>query len=50
MSAKLFDLLEQTKGMQIPLARDAGERNVLRNIRHGTGAPFPASLLVDRQK
>lgn len=48
MSAKLFDILERTGGMQIPLARDAGERNVLRNIRRGAGATFPPGLMTDK--
>jgi N-acetylglucosamine-6-sulfatase len=41
MSAKLFNLLEATDGMQIPLSRDAGERNELRDPAGLTGAPFP---------
>lgn len=46
MSAKLFDLLEQSHGMQIPLARDAGERNALRNPEGPRQAPFPPILLT----
>jgi N-acetylglucosamine-6-sulfatase len=41
MSAKLFDLLEKTGGMQIPLSADAGERNELRDPAGPPGAPFP---------
>ena len=37
MNAKLFDLLEKTGGLQMPLPRDAGERNILRDAR-GAGA------------
>jgi N-acetylglucosamine-6-sulfatase len=45
MSKKLFDLLERTDGMQIPLARDAGERNALRDPKGPQQGPFPPSLL-----
>ena len=41
MSGKLFDFLEKTGGMQIPLSPDAGERNELRNPEGPLGAPFP---------
>ncbi|MGV3769310.1 MAG: sulfatase [Sphingobium phenoxybenzoativorans] len=43
MSAKLFRMLEDTNGMQIPLSADAGERNELRDpAKPGAqGAPFP---------
>jgi N-acetylglucosamine-6-sulfatase len=41
MSAKLFQLLETTGGMQIPLSADAGERNELRDPAGPSGAPFP---------
>jgi N-acetylglucosamine-6-sulfatase len=50
MSAKLFDVLERTHGMQIPLARDAGERNALRNPAGAGSAPFPSSLLQPPKK
>ncbi|MDO7841825.1 sulfatase family protein [Sphingomonas immobilis] len=42
MSTKLFDLLEKTGGMQIPLSADAGERNELRNPAGSSGASFPS--------
>lgn len=41
MSARLFDLLEKSDGMQIPLSRDAGERNELRDPKGPAQAPFP---------
>lgn len=41
MSAKLFRLLEETGGMQIPLSADAGERNELRDPKGPAQAPFP---------
>lgn len=41
----LFDQLERTGGMQIPLARDAGEVNRLRDVDGGDLAPFPEALL-----
>ena len=50
MSAKLFDLLERTRGMQIPLARDAGQRNALRDPKGPANAPFPPSLLLPPEK
>ncbi|MET0363917.1 MAG: sulfatase [Sphingobium sp.] len=50
MSTKLFDLLERTQGMQIPLARDAGERNALRNPSGPREAPYPPSLLQPPKK
>jgi N-acetylglucosamine-6-sulfatase len=46
MSERLFAILDRTDGMQIPLARDAGERNVLRSAQAGAGAaPFPPSFI-----
>ncbi|MFT3965169.1 MAG: sulfatase [Sphingobium sp.] len=45
MSARLFDILERTNGMQIPLARDAGTRNALRNPAGPAQAPYPPILL-----
>ncbi|MDF2495322.1 sulfatase [Sphingomonas sp.] len=44
MSAKLFRLLEETNGMQIPLSADAGERNELRDPNGPAMAPFPPSF------
>lgn len=46
MNAALFDRLEATGGLTMPLPRDAGERNILRD-RDGPGlAPFPEQLLT----
>jgi N-acetylglucosamine-6-sulfatase len=44
MSAKLFRLLEETNGMQIPLSADSGERNELRDPKGPGMAPFPPSF------
>jgi N-acetylglucosamine-6-sulfatase len=44
MSGKLFQLLEETEGMAIPLSADAGERNELRNPAGPPAAPFPPSF------
>lgn len=44
LSGKLFTLLEQTDGMQIPLSADAGYRANLRNPSAGGQAPFPPSF------
>jgi N-acetylglucosamine-6-sulfatase len=41
MSGRLFDLLERSDGMQIPLSRDAGERNERRDPKGPEMAPFP---------
>lgn len=41
MSAKLFRLLEETNGMQIPLSADTGERNELRDPCGTEQASFP---------
>lgn len=41
MSTKLFQFLERTGGMQIPLSADSGERNELRDPAGLPGAPFP---------
>lgn len=45
MSTRLFAILEQTAGMQIPLSPDAGVRNDLRDSGGPAGAPFPPSFL-----
>ena len=45
LNAALFDRLEATGGLQIPLPRDAGERNILRDANGPSLAPFPANLL-----
>ena len=45
MNTALFDRLEATGGLNMPLPRDAGERNILR-AGEGPGlAPFPDQLL-----
>lgn len=41
MSDKLFGLLEETGGMQIPLSPDSGERNERRDPAGPEGAQFP---------
>nr|WP_274604036.1 sulfatase/phosphatase domain-containing protein [Sphingomonas sp. CFBP 13720] len=41
LSGKLFTLLEQTDGMQIPLSADAGYRANLRKPGAAEQAPFP---------
>jgi N-acetylglucosamine-6-sulfatase len=41
MRDRLFDLLEQTDGMNIPLQRDRGNQNNLRDASKGKAAEFP---------
>jgi N-acetylglucosamine-6-sulfatase len=48
MSTRLFAILEQTAGMQIPLSPDAGVRNNLRDFAGPPGAPFPSSFIRRR--
>ena len=45
MNAALFDRLEATGGLQMPLPRDAGERNILRDGAGPVLASFPEQLL-----
>lgn len=45
MSERLFRILEETGGMQIPLSVDSGGRNELRNAKGSVGAPFPPRFL-----
>ncbi|KQT35442.1 acetylglucosamine-6-sulfatase [Sphingomonas sp. Leaf412] len=45
MSAKLFRLLEESDGMQIPLSADAGQRNDLRDPDRSPQAPFSPTFL-----
>ncbi len=45
LNKALFDRLEATGGLQIPLPRDAGERKILRDAAGSGLAPFPAELL-----
>jgi N-acetylglucosamine-6-sulfatase len=49
MSGKLFAILEETQGMQIPLSADAGQRNDLRDPKGPVGAPFPPRFLDPRR-
>ncbi|MEO8025007.1 MAG: sulfatase [Bryobacteraceae bacterium] len=42
MRKRLFEVLEQTNGMSIPLSPDKGGHNVLRNADKSKEAPFPA--------
>jgi N-acetylglucosamine-6-sulfatase len=44
LSTKLFDLLESTDGMRIPLSADAGGQNDLRSPHGAPQALFPASF------
>jgi N-acetylglucosamine-6-sulfatase len=44
LNARLFDRLEETGGLQIPLPRDAGERAILRDPDGAQAAPFPRGL------
>ncbi len=44
MRERLFDLLEETHGMNIPLQRDRGMQMNLRNPEKGGAAPFPPEL------
>ncbi|MBJ6123228.1 sulfatase [Sphingomonas mollis] len=46
MSGKLFAILAETDGMQIPLSADAGQRNALRNPAGPGQAPFPPGFFV----
>ncbi len=45
MNARLFDMLEKTGGLEMPLSRDAGERNILRDGAGPGLAGFPEQLL-----
>ncbi|MCC2977075.1 sulfatase [Sphingomonas sp. PL-96] len=44
LSGRLFDILEKTQGMQIPLSADAGFRADLRSPAGGRQGSFPASF------
>ena len=50
LNRELFDALEQTSGMSIPLYRDQGVRNDLRNRRGSKASEFPAYLEQDDKK
>jgi len=50
LSHKLFTLLEETGGMQIPLSVDAGGRNELRSPSGAGQAPFPPSFFRPQTK
>lgn len=45
LSAKLFTLLEETGGMQLPMSVDGGDRFMSRSPAGGKQAPFPPSML-----
>ena len=44
MRERLFDMLEETHGMNIPLQRDRGNQMNLRNPEKEKAAPFPDEL------
>ena len=44
MRERLFDLLEQTGGMKIPLQRDRGGQQNLRNPAKSKAVDFPAEM------
>lgn len=46
LSGKLFDILETTGGMAIPLSADAGQRNDLRSPAGSPQAPFPPAFIA----
>ena len=48
MRERLFDVLEQTDGMNIPLQRDRGGQSNLRSAEKSKAAEFPAS--IERKK
>ncbi len=45
MRAKLFDILEETNGMNIPMQRDSGGQGNKRHPNRGDSAPFPPELI-----
>lgn len=45
MRTRLFELLEQTNGMSIPLQPDRGQQQSLRNPDRGKAAEFPPQLV-----
>ncbi len=45
MRSKLFDILEETGGMQIPMQRDGGGQGNKRHPNRGDAAPFPSELI-----
>ena len=49
MNGRLFDLLEATGGMSIPLARDYGTVQNLRRREGPPPGPFPAPLLAPEE-
>lgn len=50
LNKELFDLLEQSQGMSIPLYRDQGLRNDLRNRKGSKASEFPVYLEHDVEK
>lgn len=45
MREKLFDILEETDGMNIPMQRDGGGQGNKRHPSRGDAAPFPPDLI-----
>ncbi|MCW5962638.1 MAG: sulfatase [Bryobacterales bacterium] len=45
MRAKLFDILEETDGMNIPIQRDGGGQGNKRHPNRGDSAPYPPELI-----
>ena len=45
MNARLFDLLERTDGMTVPLRRDLGRQSNLRSPSGSGAAPYPKQLI-----
>jgi hypothetical protein len=45
MNKQLFDVLEATGGMSMPLSRDAGDVQRLRRPDRAKAAEFPSQLL-----
>jgi hypothetical protein len=44
MRERLFDVLEDTNGMNMPMQRDRGAQENLRNPEKSKPAPFPPEL------
>lgn len=49
LNKRLFDEMEQTDGMSIPLFRDSGGVNNKRNAKKGTAADFPDEMKIKKQ-
>ena len=46
MNRRLFEVLEETGGMSIPLSADRGRKNNVRRPDLATPAPFPVPLIA----